>query len=176
MARRAAKAAVVVDLREKVMSAVLEAMARGETVADASAALGHESGVVRRWFAADPEWQRRYREARTLQGQAMAEEAIRIARETTDRASAADRLLIETLKWAASKANPAEYGDRQTVEHQGNQQLQVKIVEEDGSKIGGLGAEGLVRALESAVLVGGQIVSSAGGDAIAFLPSKKDLS
>jgi hypothetical protein len=42
-----------------------------------------------------------------------------------------DRVLIETLKWAAAKANPVEYGEKQTVEHQGAQTLSVKIVEDD---------------------------------------------
>jgi hypothetical protein len=40
-------------------------------------------------------------------------------------------VLIETLKWAAAKANPVEYGEKQTVEHQGAQTLSVKIVEDD---------------------------------------------
>jgi hypothetical protein len=40
-------------------------------------------------------------------------------------------VLIETLKWAAAKANPVEYGEKQTVEHQGSQTLSVKIVEDD---------------------------------------------
>jgi hypothetical protein len=64
-------------------------------------------------------------------GQALAEEAILVARESTSSTTATDRVLIETLKWAASKANPVEYGDKQTIEHQGMQTLQVKVVEDD---------------------------------------------
>jgi hypothetical protein len=68
---------------------------------------------------------------KTMLGQAFAEEAILVARESTSSTTATDRVLIETLKWAASKANPAEYGEKQTVEHQGTQTLQVKVVEDD---------------------------------------------
>lgn len=146
--------------RERVMAAVVDAMARGETVADAAKAEGYASGAVRKWFAADSAWQQRYREARMLQGQAMAEEAVRIARDSTNYSSASDRLLIETLKWAAAKANPAEYGEKQTVEHQGTQQLQVKIVEEAVPAV-----PQLVRAMEAAVLTGGQV------NAVPLLPA-----
>ena len=66
-----------------------------------------------------------------LMGQAFAEEALHIARESTTSTTALDRVLIDTLKWAAAKANPSEYGEKQTVEHQGAQTLQVRIVEDD---------------------------------------------
>lgn len=151
--------------RAAVLEAVLEAMARGETVEAASRAQGCAGGTVRQWFAGHEEWRVRYREARLLQGQAMAEEAVRIARDATNYSTPADKLLIETLKWAASKANPAEYGEKQTVEHQGQQTLQVKIVEEgeapartirDGQALQALQAldvRAVEAALEQAVLV-----------------------
>jgi hypothetical protein len=94
-------------------------------------AQGVPANALRKWLVSDPEWHQQYTKARLLQGQAMAEEAIHVARETTNHSSAADRLLIETLKWAASKANPQEFGDKQTVEHQGAQTLQIKVVEDD---------------------------------------------
>jgi hypothetical protein len=40
-------------------------------------------------------------------------------------------LLVDTLKWAASKASPTEFGDKQLVEHQGAQEITVRVVEED---------------------------------------------
>jgi hypothetical protein len=113
------------------MTTALEEMANGRTLQDAAKAQGVPANALRKWLVSDPEWQQQYTKARLLQGQAMAEEAIRVARETTNHSSAADRLLIETLKWAASKANPQEFGDKQTVEHQGAPTLQVKIVEDD---------------------------------------------
>ena len=68
---------------------------------------------------------------RPLLGAAFAEEAIRVARESSNATSAQDRTLIDTLKWAAAKAAPMEYGEKQVVEHQGQQTLQVKVLEED---------------------------------------------
>jgi hypothetical protein len=145
--------------REAVMEAVLEAMCRGETVDSAAKAQGVASGTVRQWFARDEAWRGRYREARLIQGQAMAEEAVRIAREATNYSTSVDKLLIETLKWAAAKANPAEYGEKQTVEHQGSQQLQVKIVEEEGVP---RQVRGLESAVEHALLTGERVIHTLG--------------
>lgn len=121
------------DAKETAVEQVLEAMAEGRTVKEAveALALGVTPGTVRRWMSEREDWMERYVKAKKLLAYALAEEAIQVARESTNHSSAADRVLIETLKWAASKANPAEFGDRQTVEHQGAQTLTVKIVEED---------------------------------------------
>lgn len=125
------KAAPTNAQKMEIIEDVLEKMTGGQTLQDAAKAHGVHANAVRRWVMEDEELYRRYTKARLMQGQAMAEEAIRVARETTNASSASDRLLIETLKWAASKANPQEFGDRQTVEHQGAQTLQVKVVEDD---------------------------------------------
>ena len=125
----------VVDLsaedRVAVMEEALEGMVSGRTLQDVVQELGYDPSRIRQWLADDGEWAGKYRKARLLQGQAMAEEAVRVARETCRGSNTEDKLLIETLKWAASKANPQEYGDKQTVEHQGAQTLSVKIVEDD---------------------------------------------
>jgi hypothetical protein len=119
------------EQRAEVMEVTLEGMVSGKTLQDVVLSLGYDPSTVRRWLADDGEWAGKYRKARLLQGQAMAEEAIRVARETSRSSNTEDKLLIETLKWAASKANPQEYGEKQTVEHQGAQTLSVKIVEDD---------------------------------------------
>lgn len=123
--------------KEEAVPAVLGAMAEGKTVKEAVKALnvGVTHGTLRRWIDERPEWVEGYQRAKKLLAAALAEEAITVARETTNHSSAADRLLIDTLKWAAAKANPAEYGERQTVEHQGAQTLQVKVVEEEAPKL-----------------------------------------
>lgn len=123
--------------KEEAVPAVLGAMAEGKTVKEAVKALnvGVSHGTLRRWIDERPEWVEGYQRAKKLLAAALAEEAITVARETTNHSSAADRLLIDTLKWAAAKANPAEYGERQTVEHQGAQTLQVKVVEEEAPKV-----------------------------------------
>ena len=119
------------EQRVAVMELTLEGMVSGKTLQDVVQGLGYDPSIVRRWLADDGEWAAQYRKARLLQGQAMAEEAVRVARETSRSSNTEDKLLIETLKWAASKANPQEYGEKQTVEHQGAQTLSVKIVEDD---------------------------------------------
>lgn len=132
------------EQRVAVMELTLEGMVSGKTLQDVVTGLGYDPSIIRRWLADDGEWSAQYRKARLLQGQAMAEEAIRVARETSRSSNTEDKLLIETLKWAASKANPQEYGDKQTVEHQGAQTLSVKIVEDDAPirNMAALGAEG----------------------------------
>ena len=123
--------------RAAVVERVLEGMAEGhtlsETVSAVSSALEEKlsAGLVRRWIISQEEWFQRYQKTKTMLGQAFAEEAILVARESTSSTTAMDRVLIETLKWAAAKANPVEYGEKQTVEHQGAQTLSVKIVEDD---------------------------------------------
>lgn len=122
--------------RLEAFEAVLDAMAEGETleqgVKGLQARLGRSctAGTLRRWIADDEAWAARYHRARRVLAQALADEAIQIARDSTSYSTATDRVLIDTLKWAAAKANPAEYGERQTVEHQGAQTLQVRVVEE----------------------------------------------
>ena len=119
--------------KTETVEAVLGLMAEGKTVKEAGGALklGVTAGTVRRWMSEREDWMGRYQQTKKLLAAALAEEAITVARESTNHSSAADRLLIETLKWAAAKASPAEYGERPTVEHQGAPVLQVKIVEDE---------------------------------------------
>jgi hypothetical protein len=121
----------------QVVEAVLAGMAEGQTLQDTVRKVAQQDGLkltpgqVRQWMVRNEDWFQRYQKTKTLLGQAFAEEAIQIARESTSQSTAIDRVLIETLKWAAAKANPVEYGERQTVQHEGAQTLQVKVIEED---------------------------------------------
>lgn len=119
--------------KASAFAAVLDAMAEGQTLDEAVKGLERPctAGAMRRWIAEEEGWTVAYTKAKRLLAQAWAEEAVQIARDSTTSTTAIDRVLIDTLKWAAAKANPAEYGERQTVEHQGAQTLSVKIVEED---------------------------------------------
>lgn len=161
-AKRSAVKGVVLTEEERAywMERVLDQMAEGKTVADTVAEhnLPVTAGAVRQWFRRDEAWTGRYEQAKKALAQALAEEAIRVARDSTNQSSAADRLLIDTLRWAASKANPAEYGDRQTVQHEGAQTLKVQVVEDDApahqpreSKQVPI-TTGTVKAVESAVM------------------------
>lgn len=166
------------ELKTEVVEGVLERMAEGKTVQESVERVWRgwayteqlrcpaklTPGMVRVWIAEDEGWWRRYQRMKTMMGQAMAEEAIRVARESTSQTTATDRVLIETLKWAASKANPAEYGEKQTVEHQGSQQLQVKIVEE-----GAPNPLQSLRAVEAAL----EQTMLGEGEVLAILPGRK---
>ena len=134
---KTAKAGMSLELQREVVESVLEGMAEGQTLHETVKAVARARGLpltpgaVRRWIVADEAVFMRYQRTKTMLGQAFAEEAILVARESTSSTTATDRVLIETLKWAAAKANPVEYGEKQTVEHQGAQTLSVKIVEDD---------------------------------------------
>ena len=119
------------DEKRVILMQVLEGMASGRTVADTAREVKVKAGTIRQWIARDPEVWAEYKRMRPLLGAAFAEEAIRVARESSNATSAQDRTLIDTLKWAAAKAAPAEYGEKQVVEHQGQQTLQVKVLEDE---------------------------------------------
>lgn len=148
-----------------VVESILQLMAEGKTVQDGVKvlALGVSAGTVRRWMAERDEWMTAYQRAKKLLAAAFAEEALQVARETTNHSSAADRVLIETLKWAAAKASPSEYGEKQTVEHQGAQTLQVKIVEDDVP----------IRNPKAAAQIGDAISSAISTPVILAIPARK---
>jgi hypothetical protein len=117
--------------RTAILGQVFEGMTNGHTVADTCRRLKLNPGTVRQWIAKEPDWTAEYQRCRPLLGAALAEEAIRVARESTTQTTAMDRVLIETLKWAAAKSAPAEYGEKQLVQHEGQQTLQVKVIEDE---------------------------------------------
>lgn len=130
------------DKQAETVERVLDGMAEGKTLAESVADIARAqrkagekdvltAGRVRRWITESEAYFVRYQRMKRMLGQAFAEEALRIARDSTSSTTAMDRVLIETLKWSAAKANPVEYGEKQTVEHQGAQTLSVKIVEDD---------------------------------------------
>ncbi len=139
------------------VEAVFAGMAEGRTLQEVvqgeakARGVALTPGAVRNWIAAHEGWYGRYQKAKVLLGQALAEEALQVARDSTTSTTAIDRVLIDTLKWKASKTNPVEYGDRQTVEHQGAQTLQVKVVEEEAPDRKGL-TDGARKALEGATM------------------------
>jgi hypothetical protein len=132
----------VEGIKRAVLDTVLDGMANGKTLADSVREYAKmqrkrgevevlTAGRVRRWIAEDEQAFAEYQRMKRMLGQAFAEEALQIARDSTVSSTALDRVLIDTLKWSAAKANPAEFGEKQTVEHQGSQTLQVRVVEED---------------------------------------------
>ena len=142
-------------LCERVLAAMAEGKTLSQTVRKVAEAerVSVTPGTVRTWFALDDDLLDRYRRMKPLLGQAFAEEAVQIARDSTRMSNTEDKLLIETLRWAASKMAPLEFGDRQVVEHQGNQTLKVEIVEEEAPKLAGVRtARALEAGIETAML------------------------
>ena len=169
MARVAHPKALAVEEKRARVRVALRCMAEGKTLEEAAEVVGLPAAVVRWWVTQSPQLSREYRMARALQGQAFADEAVRVARASVN-GSGADRLLVDTLKWAAMKANPMEFGEKQTVEHQGAQRLEVVVVEENPSVKGG---EEAFREMENALterearhvraVEGAVVVSARGG-------------
>lgn len=131
MMTASAVAAMTGKERGEVVRRVFAWMAEGHTMTAAAQACGLRPSAVRRWISGDAAWMARYERARKLQAQAMADEAVQVARDSTNQTAAGDRLLIDTLRWAASKAAPREFGDKQVVEHSGGQKLEIRVVEDD---------------------------------------------
>jgi NAD-dependent oxidoreductase involved in siderophore biosynthesis len=115
------------DFRLDVMRRICERISRGELAAAAAHAEGISAPTVWRWTAEDETARTMYAHAKHQAADALAEEAIRIALETTNETYSADRLKVDTLKWAAAKRRPKEYGERQAVETSGEQTLNVVI-------------------------------------------------
>lgn len=164
--KRQARSARTLTAEEQgqVVRAVLLAMTEGETLAEAAADEGVKPSTVRGWIAADPALMAEYMAVKRLQAQAWAEEAILVARESTTQSATKDRLLVDTLKWAAAKASPAEFGDKQTVEHQGAQEIKVRVVEDDVTALPAARRAALTNAVEATVV-------SAGSTTVALLGS-----
>lgn len=157
-----AQAAADGSTRRAMVELVLSGMAEGKTLTDSVAEIAKAQrkagevpvitpGQVRRWIVEDEAQFTQYQRMKRMLGQAFAEEALKIARESTTATTAMDRVLIETLKWSAAKANPAEYGEKQTVEHQGAQTLQVRIVEDDAPLRNPKAAEQVGNAVATAI-------------------------
>lgn len=117
--------------RGEVLERVFGMMCGGKTVEQAAREVGVKAATVRQWVVrAEPEVRVRYQEARRMLGSALAEEALEVARNTSNATAVADKLLVDTLRWAAGKANPVEYGEKQVVEHSGTQRLEIVVKEE----------------------------------------------
>ena len=139
-----AKAQWTPEEKAEMVERVLEGMPEGQTLQQTCMKHGARPGTVRMWIARDEAWNREYQRLKPYLGSALAEEALRVARESTTQTTAMDRVLIETLKWAAGKAAPMEFGDRQVVQHEGAQELRIKVVEEGGAAVASIRATAVI--------------------------------
>ena len=131
--RRARKPAADYSEDEKraLIEDVLSGMAEGRTMSDTVSEYGLSAGTVRRWIARDEDLFWEYKAARMLMAQAFAEEAIQTARMATNQTVTADRVRIDALQWAATRLNPMEFGDKQTIQTEGKQTVESRVVEEE---------------------------------------------
>jgi transposase len=111
----------------RIFTAICDAVAHGVLVRDAAKEYGINPATIWKWAAEDDVLGKLYAHAKHQAADALAEEAIRIALETTNETYSADRLKVDTLKWAAAKRRPKEYGERQAIENSGEQTLNVVI-------------------------------------------------
>lgn len=86
----------------------------GDLNAEACAAEGVNDETVRRWRRDNPALDEVYTRARLISADALAEEAVRVARSLGDPQSR--RLEFDALRWLAGKRRPRDYGDRVDVE------------------------------------------------------------
>jgi hypothetical protein len=77
-------------------------------------------GTIFNWRRDHPEFLEQYARAREDQADALAEEMLDVARSAPRAKSSEEaqgyRLLVDTLKWRASKMKPKSYGDKLTLE------------------------------------------------------------
>ena len=98
------------------MERVCARIEQGELIASASKAEGVTRSAIWEWARKERELGDMYARARDASADALAEEALEVARASTNETYGADRVRIDTLKWAAAKRRPKEYGDKQQVE------------------------------------------------------------
>ena len=71
------------------------------------------------WLSAHPEFSQQYARAREAQADAHVEEMLDVARQAKNAKSSEEvqgyKLLVDTLKWRASKMKPRSYGDKLTL-------------------------------------------------------------
>lgn len=106
----------------------LDAIADGELIETAATRANVSAKTLRQYAAKDAEFGAAYTRARLISADILADEALRVARACTALTYAADRVRIDTLKWAAAKRNPASYGDKLDVTSGGEKIAQAVVV------------------------------------------------
>jgi len=112
-------------------AAVIEYMCEGKTLREISKLKGMPPvATIYYWMAKHVEFKHDINVARKVRGEMFADEAIDIARSTSSMRSRADKLKIDTLKWAAKVNNPEQFSD--TIKHTGDATNPITIVVDTG--------------------------------------------
>jgi hypothetical protein len=83
--------------------------------------------TVFRWFDEHPEFREQYEAAKEEGADAMVEEMLDIADDTSEN-PASRRIRVDTRKWIASKLKPKRYGDKVT--HAGDADNPINMINE----------------------------------------------
>lgn len=103
------------DERRTIMRQVCERIAAGALVTTAAKEVGVAPSSIWEWAARDDALAKMYAQAKHDAADALADEALEVARGALGLDAAgvqAMRLRVDTLKWAAAKRRPKEYGDK----------------------------------------------------------------
>lgn len=98
---------------EALAAEICRRLADGELLCDVCRPARMPSrDTVRRWQSENGPFRDRYAAARDQQADALAEEAIHIARNADADSVTVCRLQIDTIKWLIAKIAPRRYGDK----------------------------------------------------------------
>jgi hypothetical protein len=113
--------------KAEIFAAVCERIAEGELVVEACKAEGVGTRTFLAWSTEDG-LQQVYVRAREAAADALADEALQVARGAKNETAQADRLLVDTLKWTAAKRRPRYYSDKMDLTSDGEKLSGVVIL------------------------------------------------
>ena len=122
------------DVKADMLDNVLDLIADGESMREACRKLGFNRRTIIGWIDGDAAMQHRYARACEERAVCVAEDSMLEARAAAgmDAAGvAAQRLIVDTLKWHASKLAPKKYGDKieNTIVGDANNPLTITTIE-----------------------------------------------
>ena len=117
--------AVVEKKRLEDVQVICERVAEGHTLREIAEHLGVTAGMILHKIEKDPESIRQYTRARDIASDIFESKAIDAAINARQENAAADRILVDTLKWAAGNRSPKKYGSK----------VQTDVTSSDGSLI-----------------------------------------
>jgi len=105
----------------EVEAEILERVARGEAIRNICGVDRDDWlpswATFRKRVMADDEFATRYARAKDAKADAIFDEVLTIADQSTPETVAVDRLRIDARKWMAGKLRPKVYGDKQEIDH-----------------------------------------------------------
>lgn len=119
-------------LTDEECEKVLEGLAQGKSLRSVCSEPDMPSiWQVLRWLDKCPEFEQQYMRARQIQGETHFEEILEVADKvkTGEIDPQSGRVVIDAMKWAASKMRPRVYGDKITQEVTGSDGGPVQIAE-----------------------------------------------